>query len=98
MEAKAFLTQAQPRPVRHMYSGSPSISGPGLGGDGCWLCIPAAELKSLRIPQAPKGGASNLPTICPGRKDHFHYASKETNLPSAPGGDTVSLFQGCLLY
>lgn len=68
------------------------------GGDGQWPMDPSCRTRSLRIPQAPKGGCwQTCPPFALEGSTTFIILVRKTNLPS-PEGDIVSLFQGCLHY
>ena len=56
------------------------------------------ETSSLGNPQYFKAAASKPAQPLPHRGILSFYFYQKTNLPSAPGDDTISIFQNCLLH
>lgn len=63
-----------------------------------WVCTTAEEPQTQEIPTLIRGLLANKLNICPREKHYLYYTSQETNLLSAPEGDNISIFQGCLFY
>lgn len=53
---------------------------------------------NLGILQSCKRLLANLLNICHKRRQYLHYLGQKTDLPSNLEGDTLCIFQGCLLY
>lgn len=77
------------------YHGGPVGVGPGVYWAWVDLCH-SQGTPNLGNPHSYKGATCpNMPNLCP-RGKYLYYTGQEINLSSAPEGDSISVFQGCL--